>query len=106
VGPGQPFGTDALNYYEYLRSDEWFMTRLMTLIVARFCCEFCGHPADDRGMGLDVHHLSYDRLGDELPGDLIVLCRDCHTDAHQFPKRLAEIKAFAARRRHIEVLDG
>ena len=31
---------------------------------------------------LEVHHLSYARLGRELPDDLIVLCPACHAIAH------------------------
>lgn len=29
-------------------------------------------------MTLDVHHRTYERLGNESPDDLTVLCRDCH----------------------------
>jgi len=88
-----------MRYQDYLRTDHWFRIRVYALLLARFCCEFCGRPANDDGpLGLDVHHLNYDCLDHEEPADLIVLCRDCHTDAHQFPKRLAEIHAFAAKR--------
>jgi len=31
---------------------------------------------------LEVHHLTYDRLGDERMDDLEVLCPDCHRKAH------------------------
>ena len=31
---------------------------------------------------LDVHHLNYDRLGEERDSDLEVLCRDCHQKRH------------------------
>ena len=93
-----------MKYADYLQSDEWFQIRFRALLLARFHCEFCGQPANATGrgpLGLDVHHLSYDRLGEERPEDVIVLCRDCHSDAHEFPKRLEEIRAFAMRRRHI-----
>ena len=36
-------------------------------------CEICGERD-----GLQVHHLNYDRLGHELPGDLKVVCQGCH----------------------------
>jgi|SRR5215472_14775278 len=31
---------------------------------------------------LEVHHLTYKRLGHEHPDDLIVLCPGCHAKAH------------------------
>lgn len=44
---------------------------------ANFTCNRCKtkfHPG-----ALDVHHLTYDRLGNERPSDLQVLCRaKCH----------------------------
>ena len=32
---------------------------------------------------LDVHHLTYERLGREKDEDLRVLCRACHGDEHR-----------------------
>lgn len=31
---------------------------------------------------LEVHHLTYERIGHEHPDDLIVLCPACHADVH------------------------
>ncbi|MGH2369964.1 MAG: hypothetical protein ACRDI2_17430 [Chloroflexota bacterium] len=31
----------------------------------------------------EVHHLTYERLGDELPEDLAALCAPCHRGAHK-----------------------
>ena len=39
-------------------------------------CEECGGRTS-----LEVHHLNYDRLGCELPGDLKILCYRCHREA-------------------------
>lgn len=36
-------------------------------------CQTCLSVED-----LEVHHKTYERLGDELPEDLITLCRECH----------------------------
>jgi len=36
-------------------------------------CQVCNSPD-----GLEAHHRTYERLGDELPGDLTCLCRKCH----------------------------
>ena len=36
-------------------------------------CQVCG------GRATDVHHLTYDRFGHEDMGDLVSLCRRCHS---------------------------
>lgn len=30
----------------------------------------------------DVHHKTYDRIGDELLDDLVLLCKSCHKAQH------------------------
>ena len=42
-------------------------------------CQVCN---TDKSI-LDTHHRTYERLGRELDGDLIVLCRDCHRIFHE-----------------------
>lgn len=32
---------------------------------------------------LHVHHLNYDRLGNELQSDLMVVCNNCHNWFHE-----------------------
>ena len=67
-------------YAEYLRSDHWREVREIKLRSANFICELCdGRVGDGR---LDVHHLSYERLGHEMESDLQVLCRPCHKRVH------------------------
>ncbi len=60
-------------YDEYLDSPTWQTKRQEALGRAGHKCQLCG--ATNR---LDVHHNTYERLGNELPADLIVLCRSCH----------------------------
>jgi hypothetical protein len=56
----------------YLRSDHWIAVRDDAL--ERWSqCQRCGSPRR-----LQVHHLSYERLGCEPPEDLLVVCRRCH----------------------------
>lgn len=86
---------NAAAYREYLASDWWQVLRIFELHRAGHCCEFCG----DHDCELNVHHLSYARLGDERPADLIVLCSSCHQDAHEFPQIDTDIRYFASRRR-------
>jgi hypothetical protein len=56
------------------------------LVAAGHRCQVC-----DADMHLDVHHRTYDRFGHEDPGDLTVLCRDCHRLYHE-RKKAAEPK--------------
>jgi 5-methylcytosine-specific restriction endonuclease McrA len=68
----------TMPYSEYLRTPEWDETRRAALKRARYRCQVC-----NRGQTvLDVHHRTYERRGDELARDLIVLCRDCHRTFH------------------------
>ncbi len=64
----------------YLSSPFWATKREAALAAALNRCQVCN--ASNEQSILDVHHRTYDRLGDEDPEDLIVLCRDCHTLFH------------------------
>ncbi|KKK81746.1 hypothetical protein LCGC14_2810350 [marine sediment metagenome] len=63
-------------YLVYLKSPVW-RRKAARLKRKRKCCEVCG-----RGNRLHVHHLTYERIGQERPSDLIVLCEDCHEGHH------------------------
>jgi hypothetical protein len=84
-------------YADYLLSDHWKFTRELALDRAGRRCQ-CGlcpfatfyrHELADRfpraWTRLEVHHLSYERLGHEAPDDLLVLCGHCHAAAHGLP---------------------
>jgi 5-methylcytosine-specific restriction endonuclease McrA len=64
-------------YERYLNSDLWRKNRQPALDRAGNACEKCGAVE-----ALNVHHLTYKRLGKELPKDLQVLCRPCHLLVH------------------------
>lgn len=64
------------DYAAYLASDRWAVTRLGALHRAGWRCR-CGSRSC-----LQVHHLTYARVGAELPDDLVVLCRNCHQRVH------------------------
>lgn len=74
---GLSFHWRRIAYAEYLLSGWWQFVRRRALDQARYCCQLC----NDDGL-LDVHHRTYERLGCELPEDLIVLCRPCHSLFH------------------------
>ena len=67
----------SVDYEKYLRSAKWRNIAAAMKKFANFTCQRCRtnfHPGE-----LDVHHLNYDRLGNERPSDLQVLCRaNCH----------------------------
>ncbi len=60
-------------YREYLASPAWQRRRLVELERTGHRCEDCGHTEH-----LEVHHNNYLRVGRERPGDVRVLCSDCH----------------------------
>lgn len=70
--------TPRSNYASYLRSEHWRETRADALDRADHKCESCG----DSSGPLQVHHLTYERVGEEKPDDLQVLCRSCHAAEH------------------------
>ena len=67
------------DYEEYLKTTHWQNERLGALSRASNKCQVCNGTVG----GLNVHHRTYERLGKELPEDLIVLCRDCHALFHK-----------------------
>lgn len=75
-----------LSYADYLNTDHWRALRERKLLRSgRLCqsrpiCIFEAYDSEPRK--LDVHHLTYVRLGRELESDLIVLCRYCHANEH------------------------
>lgn len=60
-------------YREYLETGRWKMLAADTKARAGGRCQLCNSPHN-----LEAHHRTYERLGDELPGDLTCLCRKCH----------------------------
>lgn len=71
-------------YHEYLLSPEWKARRDERVKASGGRCQVC-----NRAEKLNVHHRTYERIGDELPDDLFVLCEECHHLFHQ-NGRLAE----------------
>ncbi len=63
---------------EYLLTPEWRERRAWLLAATGYRCSRCGMYSKV----LDVHHRTYERLGDEAPQDIVALCRRCHQDEH------------------------
>jgi hypothetical protein len=66
-------------YKDYLQTPEWQERRRIRLKAARYRCQVCN--SNDRR--LNVHHRTYERRGEELAADLIVLCEPCHYLFHR-----------------------
>jgi 5-methylcytosine-specific restriction endonuclease McrA len=64
-------------YREYLASAEWQKRRLLVIERCGGICEGCGLQ-DAR----EVHHRTYEHVGDELLFELYALCGDCHKRVH------------------------
>lgn len=71
----------------YLKTRHWQETRERVIARAGGRCEECGSPH-----GLEVHHKTYARLGDERPNDLEVLCRYCHAERHALANATKKVK--------------
>lgn len=63
-------------YSTYLKSKRWEEVRTATKNYYQ-CCQSCGSDKN-----LQVHHLTYERLGRELFEDLTLLCGKCHMLKH------------------------
>ncbi len=58
---------------EYLRSPQWRRTRAETLLQAGRRCSIDPRHTD----GVEVYHVTDERLGAEHPDDLLVVCPNC-----------------------------
>lgn len=69
-----------IDYYEYIKSDEWRAKADAAKERAGFRCQVCNAGL---GIVLHAHHRTYERLGNELPEDITVLCKRCHYTFHK-----------------------
>jgi len=64
-------------YHDYLSSAAWQEKRKSIISRDNGLCQGClSRPIHD------IHHLTYDNIGDELLFQLIGLCRPCHERIH------------------------
>jgi len=74
-------------YGTYMDSPVWWVTRkwwgetYLQVFGHDPTCAACG--ADWTVRHDDLHHRSYERLGHERFGDLVALCRWCHSKVHR-----------------------
>jgi hypothetical protein len=66
-------------YEEYIHSPRWYAFKRRLIKIRGNKCEACPTVGDK----LDLHHLTYVRLGCERPEDVKLLCRACHQATSQ-----------------------
>jgi len=69
-------------YLKYLQSEEWKKRAKDCKKLADNKCSKC-----EATTYLEAHHLTYDRVGEEMQEDLQCLCSDCHCKAHGIKER-------------------
>jgi DNA polymerase III alpha subunit len=68
----------SMPYQDYLETTWWQNLRKIKLHESGNRCQLC----NAKNTELHVHHKTYERRGNELLSDLIVLCKDCHAKFH------------------------
>ena len=87
-------------YVAYLKSPESVARgRLLTRQYGSRCT--CCDTIPSFGNPLDLHHLTYERLGHERAEDLTVVCRNCHNLIHGWLKHCGSIRASTAKVKEI-----
>lgn len=70
--------SELKSYKDYLKTYDWNETRKTVLKETNYKCQLCGA----KNVKLNVHHNTYENIGNEHREDLIVLCDDCHKKFH------------------------
>ena len=65
-------------YQEYLKSQKWNDIKKLVFKRDKYICQGCLTETKN----LQAHHLTYDRIYNEMCFDLITLCRKCHCNIH------------------------
>ena len=64
-------------YARYLKSPKWRAKWQAVMKRDGYKCRFCGKKA------VNVHHLTYARIFNEQPYDLVAICKSCHETLHK-----------------------
>lgn len=71
------------DYAAYMASHEWAdVKRRYRASLRPQDCGLCGTDED-----LQIHHLTYERVGEEELADLVALCQPCHSMLHVLERR-------------------
>lgn len=66
----------SIEYNEYIKTEEWRQRAEAAKARAGQRCQICNRAAPR--VTLTVHHRTFERLGQEQPEDLTVLCHSCY----------------------------
>jgi 5-methylcytosine-specific restriction endonuclease McrA len=75
--PPSPEEDRSQEYDDYRRSERWRNLRRVVRLRAGGKCEACL-----RANGSELHHLTYERFGNERLTDVIWICDGCHQKLH------------------------
>ena len=64
-------------YLWYLGTDFWRAKRQEAMARANWVCQRC-----HKRLATQVHHLTYERVFNELASDLLPVCSTCHREIH------------------------
>tara|TARA_Y100000310_G_C20367830_1_gene662080 strand:- start:128 stop:604 length:477 start_codon:yes stop_codon:yes gene_type:complete len=92
-------GETVRSYKTYLKTDHWKQTRIDAIERAGGTCSVDGC---NETTYLQAHHLTYQRIGAELPSDLLILCQNHHYEEHR--KMAAKDKKRKAERKKKDLL--
>jgi len=86
VHPLNGDNTYSTDYKKYIRSFHWRIRADWLKGRVGDTCQNCNLPdgmfVDGRQVFLNVHHKHYRSLGNEMPGDVEILCNPCHKKRH------------------------
>lgn len=85
-------GEKATGYKEYLKTDHWRQRRIDIYRICDRKCQLCGKSLDLPDA--NVHHKTYDHVGNELDSDLVLLCQECHKKVHGIETRKRRKKSW------------
>ena len=83
-------GEKVDNYNQYLKTEHWKYTRLKVLKKYKNKCYMCSYD-----MMIQVHHKTYDRIGNEDVDVLITLCKACHLKVHNMLPENYESRSYS-----------
>jgi len=83
----------SAEYSKVISSARWKKLRLQRIASAKGRCERCGRwPTYSRE--LELHHRTYERLGNELPDDVELLCVPCHKVADRQREHATAVRSW------------
>jgi hypothetical protein len=91
-----------LEYECYLTTGHWQHTRLRKILTDGKWSKGHNHVECERckqfiyAKDVEVHHKHYRNVGSEDLTDLMILCKECHSDTHGKPKSLDPVAYSAA----------